>query len=94
MINSNFGQKYQIHWINTKEFNEKNEEQSYSIFLDLPEVCTVEDCILMALKELNKILEKTKKGYTLIEKSKLYELFIAKKTGKPKEDYPCKKNNK
>jgi len=61
----------------------------YSILLELPEICTIEDCILMTLKEINKKLNLKEKGYTLTEKPKLYELFIAKKNGKPKEDYPC-----
>lgn len=43
----------------------------------------------MGLKELNKILELKEKGYCLAENPKLYELFISKKNGKPKEDYPC-----
>ena len=61
----------------------------YSILLDLPEICTVEDCLMMALKEINRKLNLKEKRYTLTEKPKLYELFIAKKNGKPKEDYPC-----
>ena len=86
-IFSEMNKKYQIFWIHPKEGAELKE---LSVVFDIPEICTVEDCIMLGLKELNKILELKQKGYCLAENPKLYELFIAKKTGRPKEDYPCK----
>lgn len=85
--------KYQIHWIDNFENSEKEKCQTYSILLDLPEICTVKDCIVMSINELNKILEKKDISYSLIDNPKHYELFISKKNGMPKEDYPCKKLN-
>lgn len=84
---SEINQKYQIHWCAETIFDE---EASFSILIDLPEICTVQDCIMMALKELNKVLQIKQVSYSLEENPQLYELFIAKKNGKPKEDYPCK----
>lgn len=59
----------------------------YEIDLELPPQCTVEDCILQALKLLNQ--QFLKNEFQLNEKPDGYEIYEAKKNGKKKEDYPC-----
>lgn len=42
----------------------------------------------MSILEFNKELEQKNLNYRLIKKTELYYLFLAKKNGKPKLDYP------
>lgn len=58
--------------------------------MNLPDHCTVNDCITFSLKEINKELGKKGLPYSLSAETNLFYLFLAKKNGKPKLDYPGK----
>lgn len=76
--------KYCISWINTLE-----NDRVYDIKLELPNQCTVEDCIIQALKYLNHQFKLLNSPQQFKEKACFYEIYHAKKNGHPKEDYPC-----
>jgi len=58
--------------------------------LELPNQCTVEDCIIQTIKYLNHQFKVGNVAFFLNENYRDYEVFHARKNGKPKEDYPCK----
>jgi len=72
-------------WINSREGDTLVE-----LKLELPNQCTVQDCIALALKTVNHLLLKEEKDFTLCDDPNLYLLYISKKNGMPKTDYPRK----
>eukprot|EP01017_Pseudomicrothorax_dubius_P025384 TRINITY_DN2740_c0_g2_i1.p1 TRINITY_DN2740_c0_g2~~TRINITY_DN2740_c0_g2_i1.p1 ORF type:complete len:288 (-),score=36.69 TRINITY_DN2740_c0_g2_i1:117-980(-) len=76
-------EKYTIFW-GCKD----NPEKTYEIVVELPTDCTVADCIVAAVPLLNEVLKFHKCSYLLRNDANLYEMYYAKKNGKPKPDYP------
>ena len=56
--------------------------------MEAPASCNVEDFIHICLEPFNIELRRKNQNFELIEEPKLWELCIAKKNGKPKEDLP------
>jgi len=70
--------------------NNQENDMIHEIKLELPNQCTVEDCIIHSIKYLNHQFKTLDSPYQLKEQACHYEIFHAKKNGRPKEDYPCK----
>lgn len=72
-----------MNWVNTKE-----NDQLREIKLELPTQCTVQDCICLAIKGINADIKNENLPYSLKEDFNFYNMFVSKKNGYPKTDYP------
>lgn len=70
--------------------NSRESDARVELKLELPNQCTVQDIIALSLQTLNAMLPKEEKEYTLKDDPSLYLLYISKKNGMPKTDYPRK----
>lgn len=68
--------------------NSREGDSRVELKLELPDQCTVQDCIALSLKTLNNLLPKEEKEYTISDDCNQYVLYISKKNGMPKTDYP------
>jgi len=75
--------KYTFFWISRRE-----DERIYQVMVELPRNCTVIDAIEKILPYFNQELA-TKSTYKLDLTADLYDLYSAKKSGRPKSDYPA-----
>lgn len=75
--------RYLVVWINSHESDSPVEMK-----LELPNQCTVQDCVALSLKSINDLISKENKDYTLSEDPSNYLFYISKKNGMPKTDYP------
>eukprot|EP01017_Pseudomicrothorax_dubius_P018876 TRINITY_DN2080_c0_g2_i3.p1 TRINITY_DN2080_c0_g2~~TRINITY_DN2080_c0_g2_i3.p1 ORF type:complete len:252 (+),score=75.77 TRINITY_DN2080_c0_g2_i3:65-820(+) len=75
--------KYTFFWVNSRE-----NEEVYEVIMELPSYCTVLEAKKTAIETLNALLKEKKKEYLLSGNVELFELYFAKKNGRPKLDYP------
>lgn len=59
----------------------------YSVLVELQHQCIVKEAIQQVLPYFNQELDKKTK-YKLAQDPNLYELYLAKRSGQPKTDYP------
>ncbi len=70
-------------WVDSKQ-----NDKLLDVKLELPSQCTVQDCIVFAIKGINANLKNENYHYSLKENYNLYSMFVSKKNGYPKTDYP------
>lgn len=75
--------KYNIYWTNKHEG-----DLMYQVLIEFPGFTKVADALKPILREINKKLIEQMKNFSLKDIPDMYRLYSAKKTGKPKLDYP------
>eukprot|EP01017_Pseudomicrothorax_dubius_P038795 TRINITY_DN5869_c0_g1_i6.p1 TRINITY_DN5869_c0_g1~~TRINITY_DN5869_c0_g1_i6.p1 ORF type:complete len:282 (-),score=60.06 TRINITY_DN5869_c0_g1_i6:104-949(-) len=75
--------KYTIFWASARE-----NDETYEITVELPSFCTVFDAKKVAIETFNILLQEKKKEFCLHYNYELFEMYFAKKNGRPKLDYP------
>lgn len=74
--------KYTVYWIN------RLDEKVYQLLIEWPHVEIVIEAIRDVIPYINQRLAEDNSPYMLNSDPNLYEFFKAKKSGKPKLDYP------
>jgi hypothetical protein len=74
---------YRVFWIDNL-----NNNRCYEVTVDLFSQATIHDCIIRSLKLFNNQFKKMELNFDLLENPDLYDLYLAKKNGHPKSDFP------
>lgn len=74
--------KYSFFWVSTAE------DEVYDIIMEFPGFSTIEDAIRKAIPEFNMKFLQLNKPFRLSDDPADFQMYHAKKNGKPKLDYP------
>ena len=75
--------KYTVYWVNHEEG-----DKVYQINIELPHLEVVADAIKDIIPYFNQKLALDNSNYQLSTDPNSFELYIAKRSGYPKSDYP------